>query len=118
MPKIPLKCGILGIKRSDFFFQLTDFVPNAKTPSRISECFFKLISFHAKITSDAAEDPELKLPGLRQTPKVSLQPNYRIAGGLKPLAFLSTPLRRQTKHQRSWDAPQSHSSSVAYFAVC
>ena len=62
MLKNPLKCGILGIKRSDLFFQLTDSVPNANTPSRISECFFKLISFHAKITSDAAEDQEANYP--------------------------------------------------------
>jgi len=40
----------LGIKRSIFPLKLADFMLKTNTPSRISERFFKQISFHAKFT--------------------------------------------------------------------
>lgn len=49
--KISSKYGNLGIKRFICPLKLADFMLKTNTPSRISERFFKQISFHAKYTS-------------------------------------------------------------------
>jgi len=42
--------GSFDIERSFPILPLADSVPNINTPSRVSERFFKQISFHAKLT--------------------------------------------------------------------
>jgi hypothetical protein len=42
--------GSFDIERSVPILPLADSVPNINTPSRVSERFFKQISFHAKLT--------------------------------------------------------------------
>jgi hypothetical protein len=51
--KIATKGGNFSIKGLILFSQLADLLSNSNTPSRVSECFFKQISFHAKFTSVA-----------------------------------------------------------------
>jgi hypothetical protein len=48
--KISSKYGNLGIERLICPFKLADFMLKTNTPSRISERFYKQISFHAKST--------------------------------------------------------------------
>jgi hypothetical protein len=48
--KISSKYGNLGIKIFVCLLKLADFMLKTNTPSRISERFFKQISFHAKHT--------------------------------------------------------------------
>jgi hypothetical protein len=48
--KISSKCGNLGVKRFICPLKLAVFMLKTNAPSRISECFIKLISFHAKFT--------------------------------------------------------------------
>lgn len=48
--EISFKNDNLGIKRLTSPLKLTDFILKTNTPSRITERFFKTISFHAKYT--------------------------------------------------------------------
>lgn len=49
--KIAIKEGNFNMHVLILFSLLADLLPNSNTPSRVSECFFKQISFHAKFTS-------------------------------------------------------------------
>jgi len=51
--KIATKGGNFNMQGLILFSQLADLLPNSNTPSRVIECFFKQISFHAKFTSAA-----------------------------------------------------------------
>ena len=51
--EISSKNGNLGVKRFICPQEFADFMPKTNTPSRISERFFKQISFHAKYTFTA-----------------------------------------------------------------
>jgi hypothetical protein len=48
--------GIFDMHRLILFSQLADLLLNSNTPSRVSERFFKQISFHAKFTSVAGSE--------------------------------------------------------------
>ncbi len=54
--EISSKNDNLGVKRYICTLNFADFMPKTNTPSRISEHFFKQISFHAKFTFSPKND--------------------------------------------------------------
>ena len=82
--KIAINGGNFDMQGLILLSQLAGFLSNSNTPSRVSECFFKQISFHAKSTSVAGLEGMAKIysPGPQTVSKVSLLLNYLYGNGL------------------------------------
>ena len=101
--KIYFKYDNLGIKRFLCTPKLADFMLKTNTPSRISERFFKQISFHAKYTfSHQINFPELKMSSIfyNWCLKASLQLKYLKREANKHSPF-HVPLRIEAKNINS-----------------
>ena len=53
--------GSFDTLRSVLVFLIADILSNTKSPSRVSERFFELISFHAKFTFSAIKGPNSQI---------------------------------------------------------